>query len=189
MARTYNPQRHHRRSIRRPGHDYARVGKYFVTICAHERACLFGDIASGQLTLNEYGRIVEEEWLRTAIIRAKIILDEYIVMPNHVHGIIVLQESTTPARSAGSVVIAGPRPGSLGAIVGGFKAAACSRINLLRGTPGFPAWQRDFHDHIIRNDDEYRRIVAYIRNNPLRWAEDSLFQTINDDLPAARYDR
>lgn len=180
MAKHYNPQRHHRRSIRRPGYDYARAGKYFVTICSHERACLFGDIASDQIILNEYGRIVEEEWVRTAMIRAEIILEDYVVMPNHIHGIIVLRESTTPASHAGSDILAGPRPGSLGAIVGGFKAAACSRINLLRGTPGFPVWQRDFHDHIIRNDDEYRRIVAYIRNNPLRWAEDTLYQADNN---------
>ena len=115
-----------------------------MTICSHERACLFGDIASDQIILNEYWRIVGEEWVRTAMIRAEIILEDYVVMPNHIHGIIVLRESTTPASHAGSDILAGPRPGSLGAIVGGFKAAACSRINLLRGTPGFPVWQRDF---------------------------------------------
>ena len=86
----YDRNRHHRRSIRLPGYDYCQSGAYFVTICADRRQCLFGDIVDGQMVLNQYGVIVANEWQKSSIIRREIVLDSWIVMPNHLHGIAII---------------------------------------------------------------------------------------------------
>lgn len=88
----YNPNQHHRRSIRLPGYDYAQAGAYFVTICTNQRECLFGEVVDGEMRLNEYGRVVEDEWFASACIRCEIELDAFIVMPNHIHGIVWIAE-------------------------------------------------------------------------------------------------
>lgn len=120
----YDPDKHHRRSIRLHGYDYAQAGAYFVTICTQNRECLFGDIEDGEMRLNDYGRVVEEEWLRTATIRREVELDAFIVMPNHVHGIIVINaERRSQANVGATRRVAptprpkGPAPNSLGAIL------------------------------------------------------------------------
>jgi len=86
----YDPQRHHRRSIRLPGYDYTRAGAYFVTLVTHDRECLFGEIVGGEMRLNTWGEIAREEWFQTAVVRPYVMLrdDEFVVMPNHIHGII-----------------------------------------------------------------------------------------------------
>ena len=86
----YDPAKHHRRSIRLPGYDYTRSGYYFVTICCYQRQCLFGDILDGVMQLNQFGEIVQKEWLRSSIIRQEIELNEFVVMPNHFHGIVII---------------------------------------------------------------------------------------------------
>ena len=86
----FDPEKHHRHSVRLDGYDYAQDGAYFVTICTHRRICLFGDVIGDNVRLNDYGAIVQDEWLQTATIRPNIILDEFVIMPNHVHGIIIL---------------------------------------------------------------------------------------------------
>jgi REP element-mobilizing transposase RayT len=86
----YNPDYHHRRSIRLPHYDYARSGIYFVTICTHQRQCLFGEICDGKMSLNQIGKIVAQEWLKSSQIRQEIELDEWIIMPNHLHGIVAI---------------------------------------------------------------------------------------------------
>lgn len=98
----YDPDKHHRRSIRLHGYDYAQAGAYFVTICTQNRECLFGDIEDGEMRLNDYGRVVEEEWLRTATIRREVELDAFIVMPNHVHGIIVINAERRSQANVGA---------------------------------------------------------------------------------------
>ena len=89
-AMTYDPRKHHRRSIRLKGYDYTQAGAYFVTIVTHDRECLFGEVVDGQMRLNPFGEIVREEWFRTAVVRPYVMLapDEFVVMPNHIHGII-----------------------------------------------------------------------------------------------------
>jgi len=87
---------HRRRSIRLQAYDYSRAGAYFITIVTQDRACLFGDLSNGIMRLNEYGEIVREEWLRTAQMRSTVALDAFVIMPNHLHGIIALHEHTTP---------------------------------------------------------------------------------------------
>lgn len=171
-------RRFQRRSIRLPGYNYAQTGAYFVTICTHGYEYLFGDIVDAGMVLHDAGRIVVDEWLRTAQIRAEIDLDEWVVMPNHFHGIVVIG-------CAGDRPVApttGPKPKSIGALIAGFKSAVTKRINHTRRTPGAQVWQRNYCERVIRNDSELHRIREYIRNNPARWESDQLYERATDHL-------
>jgi REP element-mobilizing transposase RayT len=161
-----------RRSVRLRGHDYSRPGSYYVTLCTANRQCLFGDVIHGTVELNALGRIVEEEWRKTATIRPDVELDEFMVMPNHVHGILVIRRGER--QNCGSRVARFGRSvaGSVAVIVGQFKSVVTKTINRERGTPGANVWQRNYYDRVIRNDQELNRIREYIRNNPNQWAED-----------------
>jgi REP element-mobilizing transposase RayT len=181
----YDSERHHRRSIRLKGYDYRQVGGYFITLVTQDRACLFGEVVDGEMRMNEYGQIAWEEWFRSAEIRREIRLypDEFVVMPNHIH----CMDCGTPCRGDGPVA---PTPGahdcvrahrraplqrpprSLSSFVAGFKSAVTKRINEHRGTPGAPVWQRNYYEHIIRNEDDLEAIRHYILTNPSRWHED-----------------
>ena len=180
---TYDPARHHRRSIRLKGYDYTQAGAYFVTLCVQGRECLLGAVTAGEMILNELGQIVREEWERSSEIRREIELDEFVVMPNHTHGIVWIIETDdvrasvrppqpAPVRAHGRAPQRAPK--SLGSFVAGFKSAATKRINEQRGMPGVPVWQRNYYEHIIRNDADLQRIREYIVNNPLKWDLDQL---------------
>ncbi|GIV55247.1 MAG: hypothetical protein KatS3mg040_0015 [Candidatus Kapaibacterium sp.] len=189
---TYDPEQHHRRSIRLPGYDYVQAGGYFITICTHDRTNMFGEVVDGEMQVNAVGEVVCEEWFRTAQIRPYVRLydDEFVVMPNHIHGIIWIinddvgaTRRVAPTRRVAHRVGAthrvaptdpprGPASGSIGAIVGQFKSITTKRINALRGTPGAPVWQRNYYEHIIRTEDALQRIRQYIVTNPLRWLLD-----------------
>ncbi len=162
-------ERRPRRSIRMTSYDYASPGAYFVTACAHARACLFGGIDGGEMTLNQYGNIVHSEWLRSAEIRYEIELDEFVIMPNHIHAIVSIVRD---GRGDRLVAPTGPRPKSLSSLLAGFKASATKRINQARGTPGAPVWQRNYYERVVRNERELTRVREYIRLNPLKWAFD-----------------
>lgn len=172
--------RHHRHSIRLRGYDYTQPGAYFVTICAHQREPLFGEVVDGEMRLNEFGEIVREEWFRTAEIRPNVELfdDEFVVMPNHIHGIIWIVDDTVGATRRVAPTTRrvaptrGPVPGSIGAIIGQFKSIVTKHINALRGTPGTPIWQRNYWEHIIRNEHALNAIRQYICDNPARWSLD-----------------
>ena len=194
---TYNRERHHRRSIRLPGYDYAQAGAYFITICTKARLCQFGDIVAGRMVLSPFGEIVMHEWQRSAVIRAELALDVFVVMPNHLHGIVMILED---ARQGADVVGAhgrAPLPGSplhrpprsVGSFIAGFKAAASRRINALDQTPGHAVWQRNYYEHIIRSEAELSRIRQYISENPARWSEDPENPTVVDAVrePALTY--
>ena len=155
-----------RRSPRLPAFDYSRPGAYFVTICTYERRCVFGRVRGRSVLLSEAGQIVEEEWLRTAERRPYVVLDSHVIMPNHVHGLIVIQEH---ARAAGLTTSSGPKRHSLSSVVGGFKAAASRRIALLTDQDRHALWQRSYYERVVRSDDELRSIREYIANNPVRW--------------------
>ena len=164
---------HNRKSIRLPGYDYSQSGAYFVTICVQNQQCLFGEIVDGVMLLNEMGKIVVDEWVKTAVIRREISLGDWVVMPNHFHGIVVIDNHrnrghchTLPQRQSPSK--------NLGAMIRGFKSAATKQINQYRQTPGTPVWQRNYWEHIIRNDDDLHRIREYMQTNPMRWQQDSL---------------
>ncbi len=186
----YDPQKHHRRSIRLRGYDYSQPGWYFVTIVTHKRQNIFGRVANGQMVLNDAGEIVKTEWLKTREIRGNIKLDAFVIMPNHIHGIIVIMDNFagaycntpplhyrhTPLQQHRHAVTPFQSPSkTIGAIVRGFKSAATKQINQIRNTPGMPVWQRNYWDHIIRNERELNRIRNYIINNPKKWNDDRFF--------------
>jgi putative transposase len=194
----YDPQIHHRRSIRLKGYDYAQEGAYFITICAYNRECLFGEIDHDDAIPSAFGEVVRDEWVKSSEIRAEIQLGEFVIMPNHFHAIaqIVDGRGDRPVARTGDWPVArtgdwpvartghaptppvGPTPGpkskSIGALVAGFKSAVTKRINAIRNSPGAPVWQRGYWEHIIRDEADYRRIAEYITQNPRRWADDSL---------------
>jgi len=157
-----------RRLLRLKYYNYASPGAYFVTICAKDRSLLFGDIIKGDMRLSDYGRIIAQEWEISAKIRREITLDAFVVMPNHLHGVVFIEESDVGA-TGGSPVRSGPRQHSLGSFLSGFKSATTKRINDLGQTPGRPIWQRNYYEHIIRNEQSLHRIREYIANNPARW--------------------
>ncbi|MFN3481336.1 MAG: transposase, partial [Thermodesulfovibrionales bacterium] len=168
-----NPNIHHRRSIRLKDYDYSQAGAYFVTICTYKRQCLFGHIINGKMVLNEYGQCVEYTWKDLINHNFNILLDTFAIMPNHVHGIVILQDIDNNKHTVG----AGSEPAPtkkplLFEIVRQFKTFSARRINQLRNSSGIPLWQRNYYEHIIRNEDELNKIREYIINNPLKWELD-----------------
>ena len=199
---TSNPDRAYRRSLRLPAYDYSQAGAYFVTICTQNRECLFGEVKDGGMILNGLGLVVTEEWLRSTEIRREIELDEFIVMPNHLHGIILITKDCrgdrpvalpqTITETSPAAVIAtgrtpfapteerlfqtirpkGPKPLSLSSFIAGCKSAVTKRINEIRRTPGLPVWQRNYYEHVIRDETDLNKIREYIQYNPTKWVED-----------------
>jgi REP element-mobilizing transposase RayT len=151
---------HSRKSIRLKGYDYSQTGAYFVTICAHNREILFGMVGNDKSQLNKFGQIVETEWLITAQIRENIELDEYAIMPNHFHGILLITDNGmgTALRAHTIEQFGKPVSGSLPTIIHSFKSTVTKQINQLRNTPGSSVWQRNYYEHIIRNEDGLNRI-------------------------------
>jgi len=180
---TYNPTVHQRRSIRLQGYDYAQAGAYFITICTHQREYLFGQIANKEMKLNDVGLVVKQEWEKSAVLRPYIKLGEFVIMPNHFHGIIWMLDDDgrdtarrVPTRRAPTVEQFGkPVTGSIPTIVRAFKSAVTRQINLIRQTQGAPVWQRNYYDHIIRDNKSYEQIAQYILENPAKWETDKLF--------------
>ncbi len=170
----------YRRSIRLRDYDYRWEGAYFITICTYGKAKLFGMVDEGAMTLNDLGNIVAAEWLHIAKARPNILLDSFVVMPNHVHGIIFIIDSCN-AGSDKNVTGVQPKAsrtllaGSLGAIVGHFKAAVSRRFNKRRSVRRQQIWQRNYHKHIIRSEQSLHEIRNYIIENPGRWRQDSMY--------------
>ena len=181
---------HARHSIRLQGFDYSRAGTYFVTICVRMGDCIFGDVVAGRVRLNTAGRTAAKCWLETPTHFPNVTLDAFVVMPNHLHGILVIDRISTgradiPVMRGVGAQHAAPlhfrdsssrrdesarvAPGSLGAIVRSFKSATTQRINQMRRTPGEKVWQRNYYDRIIRNEAEFYRARGYILSNPDRW--------------------
>jgi REP element-mobilizing transposase RayT len=160
-----------RRSTRLPGYDYASPGAYFVTVCTHERTCLFGEIDKGGVNLRPPGEIVWATWNELPRHFPDLEVDALVVMPNHLHGILALQGRGTACR-APTEAFGRPVSGSIPTIVRSFKSAAAREINRIRRTPGAAVWQRGYFEHIIRTPDDLNRLRRYIESNPLRWALD-----------------
>ena len=197
----YNPKKHHRRSIRLKGYDYSKAGLYFITICVQNRACLYGNIVDGKMNLNDAGIMVEKQWLELPQRFTNIQLHEYIVMPNHFHAILEIVVGTTLVvdpnntdTKNGTVVpnkkrqpqgIAPTIPPTaknktVGDMVGAFQSIAT--VEYIRGVKNQnweqfdkKLWQRNYWEHIIRNDTEYHRVANYIINNPAKWNDDQFF--------------
>ena len=162
----YDPQRHHRRSIRLPDCDYRSPGMYYVTLCAYERGTLFGEVIGGEVQLNASGQIVADTWRWLATRYPYLSLDAWVIMPDHLHGIIAIGDA--PCEVSDDTEIPAIKP--LGQIIGAFKTVSTKAINDGRDTPGMAVWQRNFWEHIIRNQVDHDRVRAYIQDNPRRWS-------------------
>jgi REP element-mobilizing transposase RayT len=187
----YNPEKHHRHSIRLPGYDYSQSGAYFVTVCTQNRTCWFGTIINGEMKMNDAGRMIEKWYLEIANKFADIKPGEYIVMPNHFHAIIV---NATPVVPVGADLCVCPDIGMgehhheqgehagspLHRVVQWFKTMTTNEyIRNVKNNGWTPfekrLWQRNYYEHIIRDDGEYLRIAEYIANNPMNWRNDKLW--------------
>jgi REP element-mobilizing transposase RayT len=153
-----------RRNRRLPGRDYA-AGAYFVTVCAQQRGGVFGENVAGEVRLNDIGNIVAEAWRWLPCRYPNVTLGEWCVMPDHLHGIVILTAPTTVDPQGTTADHQRCRP--LGRLIGAFKTVSTKNVNLLRGTPGAILWQRDFWDRVVRDDVEMIRIRRYIRENPM----------------------
>lgn len=185
----YNPEIHHRTSMRLAGYDYSSPGHYFVTINVKDRECVFGEIRDGIMGLSDAGLIIQNEWFKTIELRANIRLDEFVVMPNHIHGIIEIIDARVDNPLGNNRVRIdcnqslhlnhpphnyGPQSNNLFAIIRGFKGATTKRVNehnnnLAHGS----IWQSRFYDSIINTDEQLETTRQYIRNNPRMWKSDS----------------
>ncbi|ABB31308.1 hypothetical protein GeomeDRAFT_1864, partial [Geobacter metallireducens RCH3] len=172
---TYNPDIHHRRSIRLREYDYSSGGVYFVTMCVQGRECLFGGVVDGVMQLNEAGRMVVGTWHGLAERFPNMTTDEFIVMPNHVHGIMVVQENEIGG-GVGAIhelpLQVARRNMVIPKIIGYFKMNTAKQINIMRGSAGIPVWQRNYYERVIRDEREFTSIREYIRCNLLKWADD-----------------
>ncbi|MDP2601261.1 MAG: transposase [Deltaproteobacteria bacterium] len=187
----FEPDKRHRCSIRLRGYDYAQAGGYFVTIVTKDRVCLFGQMVNGKIRLTDGGRIIQATWNELPNHYPGVECDVFVIMPNHVHGIIVLVEDdggvgsndvgaglkpAQPGLRPTTAPRAGLKPAptrhGLPEIIRGFKTFSARRINDMRKTPGFPIWQRNYYEHIVRCENELTRIREYIANNPLQWDMD-----------------
>ena len=157
----YDPLTHRRRSIRLHGYDYAGSGVYFVTVVTKGREALFEDEA---LRL-----IVEDSWRWLGSQYPRVSLDTFVLMPNHLHGILALEDRHG---RGGSRTAPTDHPKHLGRLIGAFKTVSTKRINLTRATPGALVWQRNYYERIIRDEEELNRVRQYIIDNPLHWEDD-----------------
>jgi len=160
-----------RRSIRLKDHDYSQAGAYYITACTQDRECLFGQVVDERMQLNEAGRIVQSVWDGVPQFYEGIESDASVVMPNHVHGVVVIRAAVGAIHKSPlpPVRAAERRRMLLSKIVGRFKMVSGKQINVLRATPGRPVWQRNYYEHIIRDDESLNRIRQYIADNPAQW--------------------
>jgi REP element-mobilizing transposase RayT len=176
MSSDHTNQDHpHRRNMRLRHYDYTHPGAYFITICTQGKKCLLGDIIEGQMHLNSYGQIVSRNWLWLPRQYPYITLDKWIIMPNHLHGIIIFKceetnQTTHPLVQQLSIQRQKRKP--LGRIIGAFKTVSTKEINHVRQSSGCSFWQRNFFEHIIRNENSLNQIREYITTNPLKWQLD-----------------
>ena len=166
VNKTYNPDSYQRRSIRLKDYDYSQPGAYFITITTYQRASLFGEIKDQTMQLNPYGLIVQSCWDSIPSHYSNIVLDSFVIMPNHVHGIIAIE-----ARAG--LKPAPTKNPPLPEIVRAFKTFSSKQINSVRGMPGLPVWQRNYYEHIVRNELELSSIKEYIGNNVAQWELDN----------------
>jgi putative transposase len=174
-----------RRSVRLRGHDYASQGAYFVTICAADLRCVFGEVVADAMRSNAVGDIVATCWNEIPAHFPSVRLDAFVLMPNHMHGILmIVNEDATDCRGTTCRAptigppdstpqhFGVPTARSLPTVVRSFKAAVTKRVHELAGEPDLEIWQRNYFEHVIRNDDALNEIRRYIQENPLRWALD-----------------
>ncbi len=165
---------HHesRKTIRLQRISYAEHGAYFLTLVTHDRIPLFGEIENGEVKISQVGLVVRGEWVGSATMRPHLVLDEFVIMPNHLHAIVGLAKEDPSARSAALRTSRDRAPASISSFIAGFKAATTRRIREHLRNPHFQVWQPRFHDHVIRDDRDFDEIREYIHNNPVQWEFD-----------------
>jgi putative transposase len=190
----FNPEIHHRHSIRLPKYDYSRPGYYFFTLCAYHRECIFSDIEKNEIVLNDMGTLIKKNWYELPGYFPGIELDQMVIMPNHLHGTIIITDRcrggvvpplrdilpiskrNTPTAGAmvrGAMTAPLRRGKTLGQMIAWFKYESTREINRnVSGNPELKIWQRNFFDRIIRDDEELNRIRNYIATNPETWKDD-----------------
>jgi putative transposase len=156
---------HHRRSIRLRDYDYAQAGAYFVTICVQDRALLFGEVANDVMVLSDIGQVAQQAWLDLPGHFENIELEAFAIMPNHMHGILLIMDT-------GDTMV-GAQSGSLSAILQNYNSVTTRKINRMRDLAGKTVWQRNYHERIIRDQRELEAKRDYIASNPLQWALDA----------------
>jgi REP element-mobilizing transposase RayT len=170
-----------RQHLRLPGFDYRANYAYFVTLCVRDRLCVFGNVVDKQMALSRRGMVARDCWLDIPSHHPHVTLDGFIVMPNHVHGLLLFEGDApvvaTPASPLSPVKSrsrpTGPTRGSLGAVMGSYKSAVTRTINRLRPGTATGLWQHNFYEHIVRDDFGLDRVREYMQLNPERWAQDS----------------
>ncbi|MCQ8127648.1 transposase [Methylomonas rivi] len=175
----FDPNIRHRKLIRLKGYDYSKAGLFFITICCHERVPLFGVIVNGKMILNNAGRLAYMEWQKTQELRANIVLHDFVIMPNHFHAIVEIvgahcmrpDSSDIEQTEQGRV----QRAPTVGDVIRGYKSAVTKSLRNLQGSPNSKIWQRNYYEHIIRNEAAYLKIADYIQTNPQRWLEDTYY--------------
>lgn len=182
----YDPKIHHRRSIRLKGYDYSQAGAYFITIVTFQREYLFGEVVDGEMVLSKFGQVAKQQWEKLPRRFRNIEADTFVVMPNHIHGIIVINDDTrrgtaesakdlgaeSSRRAPTKEQFQKPVPGSIPTIVRSYKSAVSYRINLMRGTKDAHVWQRNYYERVIRNEREMESFWNYIHANPMQWDTD-----------------
>lgn len=170
----FNPEIHKRRSIRLKNYDYLQNGGYFITVCVKNSECILGEIRNGKTQSSHIGEIVKNCWFEISSHFKNVILDQFVIMPNHVHGILFIDHckgvacNVPTARNNFHSAIS-PKPKSLPTIIRSFKSAVSNICN--KNNYHFQ-WHRNYYEHIIRNEHELNRIRKYIMNNPLQWELD-----------------
>jgi len=178
-----------RRTIRLPYYDYTDAGAYFVTVCVTQHRCILGEIRDTDVALSRMGQIALAIWEELPAHFSEVHLDQFVVMPNHIHGILFIKNESQNNEQSASVRTQhaaslrrpvrtfGPlQAGELGTIVRSYKSAVTRQVNLLRQTPGHTFWQKKYYEHVIRDESDLDRIREYIVTNPSRWAEDKYYQ-------------
>ena len=162
----YDPEHHARRSIRLRDYDYAQCGAYFITMCIQHRECLLGTVVDGVMESNEAGKMVQSAWEVLPKRFPSILFDAFVVMPNHVHGIVMIVPPKQKPQSKKGAASSAP---TVGNILRAFKSISAIHVNSLLSRSDRPLWQRNYYEHIIRNEAALARAREYIAMNPRRW--------------------
>jgi len=180
-----DPFHYYRRSLRLRKHHYARGGVYFVTLCARERECLFGEITGVEMRLSDCGKIIRDEWLHTETTRQNVLLDAYVIMPNHIHGVIILTSGIAAEKrrptwfNADLERARAAVPDSVAAVLTQFKSITTQRIRALTEARTETVWQDQHTEQRIWSEQILERIREYIASNPTLWDQDENNPTVN----------
>ncbi|MBC7879338.1 MAG: transposase [Anaerolineales bacterium] len=165
----FDPQKHHRRSIRLKGYDYSQTGVYYVTIVTQGRECIFGEIVNKEMILSRYGEFVQTWWDDIPIHFPNVEILAFVIMPNHIHGIIFITDN-----GKGEVISPVHSKPTLGQVIAYFKYQSTKEMNALDNKGVIKKfWQRNYYEHIIRNEKELKQKTDYILDNPSKWDNDA----------------